>query len=406
MREKTSPKRVGYKWLLAHVELRKMVAFYFLAGFVLWYSVEKIFLVKIGLSPLQMTSLISIAFFTEMVAEFPSSVLADRWSRSKSLALSSICASIAAGSGFFAHSFETYLPVVIFWGLASALFSGTSDALSYDILKKDGDQEHFGVVSMMLSKSFLLGLLVSSLISTFIGKWLGMPMVYLLSVPTTALAAVPIYLVNEPNHHKADQAADKWAHIGRTIKYLFTTKKVLLLALVVIAGVSTGQVLDEFYSLWFVYLSVPFVLIGVAKAFSTTLLGVVTPLSVTKWIAARQIRILGAVSASIVLLLISFLLGKNLIAIITFSFAVLLQAIVWNNVISKKINDEISSSERASTNSLISLLRGLFWVVVVSPLTAKALGISGRHFLLVPTFGFTLALLVLLLTPKLHRASR
>ena len=68
-----------------------LAAGYFLQGLVFWYAVEKLFLRnELNLSYAQLGWVGAAATFSVVILEFPSGILADRWSRKGTLILASV----------------------------------------------------------------------------------------------------------------------------------------------------------------------------------------------------------------------------------------------------------------------------------------------------------------------------
>src|SRR5262245_2115887 len=97
--------------------LRPLYATGFIHSFVLWYSVEKLFMRSVGLNDYLITIATLVYIVVMMVANIPLGVLADRWSR-KGVLYVATCALI--GSSLVcgvSHGIEMYAAVFSVWGL-------------------------------------------------------------------------------------------------------------------------------------------------------------------------------------------------------------------------------------------------------------------------------------------------
>lgn len=123
----------------------KIMTFYIAAtAFAPWYAIERLFQTDtLQLTPIQIIWTINVALASGLVLEIPSSILADRWSRSKTLAVSLVFGALAGFIGAISQEFWHYLLVALCWAMASALYSGTADALTYDILHEKGKSEYY-----------------------------------------------------------------------------------------------------------------------------------------------------------------------------------------------------------------------------------------------------------------------
>jgi hypothetical protein len=72
--------------ILSDPRLRAIAIYTLCSSFVLWYGIEKIFLKNtLNLTTTQITSFPLVYMLTTLILEFPSSILSDRWSRTKTL---------------------------------------------------------------------------------------------------------------------------------------------------------------------------------------------------------------------------------------------------------------------------------------------------------------------------------
>lgn len=99
-----------------------------------------VFLLTQGLSNTQVGLLQSILFWTILVTEIPSGLLADYSRRKISMILSFGCGILTFGLFPLATNFWHFAAVFVLWGLSFAFASGASSALLYDGLKSAGEK--------------------------------------------------------------------------------------------------------------------------------------------------------------------------------------------------------------------------------------------------------------------------
>src|SRR5262249_25877239 len=173
--------------------LRPLYATGFIHSFVLWYSVEKLFMRSVGLNDYLITIATLVYIVVMMVANIPLGVLADRWSR-KGVLYVATCALI--GSSLVcgvSHGLAMYAAGISVWGLFYAAYAGTYDSAIYDVLLEEtGSAEAFercyGRVQMFEATAFI----TSALCSAFVARYAGLRLEYFLTIPFTCCAFVTL----------------------------------------------------------------------------------------------------------------------------------------------------------------------------------------------------------------------
>src|ERR1700746_3446450 len=108
--------------------LRPLYATGFIHSFVLWYSIEKLFMRSVGLNDYLITIATLVYIVIMMVANIPLGVLADRWSR-KGVLYIATCALI--GSSLvcgLSQGLALYATGISVWGLFYAAYAGIYDS--------------------------------------------------------------------------------------------------------------------------------------------------------------------------------------------------------------------------------------------------------------------------------------
>lgn len=134
------------------------------------HAVLTIYLLNSGISLAKIAILQSVFMIAAMVTEFPSGILADRYSR-KSLYLISIVLILVSYvlMGFFSSHFIILFTAYILYGLSMALKSGTLDAdIVLECRENQLDVRHFSVAnSYIMSFSSLFGGFLGSVFYSF-----------------------------------------------------------------------------------------------------------------------------------------------------------------------------------------------------------------------------------------------
>ena len=179
---------------------------------------------------------------TGLILEFPSSVLSDRWSRSKTLALSLIFLALSSIVGGLSRTYLNYVIAAVLWSSASSFNSGTSDALIYDSLFEAGNKLKYLKVNIFLKRLFGCSIFISTFAGGLMLEYFSPRLIYLLIVPTCVVGVLAILRVDEPSRHKLNQEANVYGHISKTFKYIVERKivlaRILVAALIIHIAVS------------------------------------------------------------------------------------------------------------------------------------------------------------------------
>jgi MFS family permease len=143
--------------------LRPLFAYTFIEALVFWYAIEKLLWSSSGVTPRQIVILGIIAQTSQVLIEVPSSVIADRWSRRKSLMLASAFMLVAIIIVLSVQSFLSFAIMSLVWAFYYSFQSGTNNAYIYDLLQEQGQQSQYRKALSRYASLQLAGLLISSL---------------------------------------------------------------------------------------------------------------------------------------------------------------------------------------------------------------------------------------------------
>src|SRR5690349_4677523 len=169
--------------------LRPLYLTGFIHSFVLWYSIEKLFMRSVGLNDYLITIATLVYIVVMMTANIPLGLLADRWSRKGVLYIATcalIGSSVVCG---FSHGLVLYATGISVWGLFYAAYAGTYDSAVYDVvLEETGTAEAFercyGRVQMCEATAFI----TSALLSAVVARYFSLRVEYFLTIPFTCCA--------------------------------------------------------------------------------------------------------------------------------------------------------------------------------------------------------------------------
>jgi MFS family permease len=229
-----------------------------LQGFMLWVPVEKLFQTQIGFDAASIGLMAAAYAAVVPLLEVPSGILADRWSRTGILIVSSVAAAASALLGGLSHDVVTYIVAAMILGVYFAMNSGTVDSVVYDtVVEETGSPELYEkaigrvrvVESAALAGSALLGGLVAG--------WASPRLTYLLTVPVALASIAAFLLFREPHLHRAADPVALRQHIATTVAAMTRIPQVRRMLLLVALTALLSQAIFEFGPLWFVDLQAP-----------------------------------------------------------------------------------------------------------------------------------------------------
>jgi MFS family permease len=242
--------------------LRPLYATAFIHGFVLWYSIEKLFMRSIGLNDYLITvaTLIYIAVMT--LANIPLGMLADRWSRKGVLYVATCALIVSSLVCGLSGGLVAYAVGISSWGVYYAAYAGTYDSVIYDVLVEEtgaaaGFQRYYGRVQMYDSAAFI----ASALLSAYVARHGSLRAEYFGTVPFTCCAFFTLRRFQEPRLHLRAPGVRLLGHLGQILRAA-TKAEVGWIVVALVASCVTLRLLIEFCQLWYLGLALPAVLYG------------------------------------------------------------------------------------------------------------------------------------------------
>jgi MFS family permease len=253
---KTLPKRL----LPLHVAA-------FLQGFGLWVPVEKLFMSEIGFDAASVGLMAAAYAAMVPIAEIPSGILADRWSRRGVLIVAGLALMVSSLVMGLSGDVATYILGAMVLGVYFAAYSGTMDSIVYDtVLEETGEsslfQRRIGRVRLLES----IALVVSSLAGGWLASLTSTRLTYFLTVPFAALSIIALLRFREPQLHKSAEPVTLRRQISVTYRTILQSEQLRpIVALAVLTSVLLTTIY-EFGPMWLVALSAAAVFYGPAWA--------------------------------------------------------------------------------------------------------------------------------------------
>lgn len=331
-----------------------------LQNFVLWYSIEKLFMTSIGFDNASIAIMASVYSLTALLFEVPSGFLADRWSRKGVLIIAGVALAIASLIAGLSQEIWQYVIATFFWGIYFALYSGTYDAVVYDTLVEEkGSGDGFETYDGWMHAVGGIFLTVSSVAGGLLAFATDLRVPYFVTIPIALLSIVALIVLKEPKLHKKEEHVSFKAQAVATFKAISRKGIVLWISISVILMMMIDQLTFEFSQLWLIALAAPIILYGPANGlllFSVTIAGVGA-----RYLVNRK-KLIATLFILMLLAVLSLALIQNVIVVIAALFIVAVIVIAYEIVFSKLLHDQITSNLRAGAISATSSVSKILFI--------------------------------------------
>jgi hypothetical protein len=238
--------------------LRPLQAGAGLQGLMLWVPVEKLFQTQIGFDAASIAVMAAAYAAFVPLLEIPSGIIADRWSRTGILIISSVAAAASALLGGLSHSVPTYIGAALILGVYFALNSGTVDSVVYDtVIEETGSAELYehwiGRVRIVESAAFTTSALAGGVVAGLTSPRLT----YFVTIPLVLASVAGFRRFDEPQLHRAEEPVALREHVATTMHAMMRIPSVRRMLLLAALTALLSQAVFEFGPLWLVALHVP-----------------------------------------------------------------------------------------------------------------------------------------------------
>ncbi len=202
-----------------------------------------------GISPVQIGILLSIWSATSFLFEVPSGVIADKFSRKYVLLAGQLLRFVGYLCWVIFPNFLGFAVGFFFWGVKSALTSGTFQALIFDNLKFEKRESDFTKIYGSTKTIAFLAILVASALSSLFAGF-GYPIIMILSCVSLLLSSVSIILVNEAPIAESTNETGYFDLLKSGLRTIVKKPNVLYLTIFLSLSFALGGALDEYWTLF------------------------------------------------------------------------------------------------------------------------------------------------------------
>jgi MFS family permease len=175
-----------------------------LSEFVPLYPLYALLFLDTGLSTAEISALFAVWSVAAVLAEVPAGALADRWSRRGVLVCGAVLQAAAFGLWAVAPGTAGFAAGFALWGVASALYSGTAEALVFDGLRDVGAEGAFARVNARMTAVELLAQVPTALAAAALHAVGGFGLVAWVSAGISLTAGALALRFPEPPRERED----------------------------------------------------------------------------------------------------------------------------------------------------------------------------------------------------------
>ena len=173
----------------------RLYAFKFFDSFILIFPLYAVMFADAGLSPLQISIVLTAWSATAFAVEVPAGVVADRWPRRHILALAQLSRAACFVIWWLDPHFWGFLAGLMLWGVKSGFTNGTFEALLFDELKAAGREGDYARIFGRARAIAAVAVVLASLGAAVVARWgygaaLAASLVSI-ALATTAAATLP-----------------------------------------------------------------------------------------------------------------------------------------------------------------------------------------------------------------------
>lgn len=331
-----------------------------------------------GLSLTQISFLLAIWSLPLVLLEVPTGVLADHWNRRNMIIIGGLFKAACYILWFLSEGFVLFALGFVFWGINESFCSGSEEALLYDNLKSNNQDEDFDKVYGKGIFYSSIGVALSCLAGGFLSLLITFKGVLLLSVFFTLVSILLALKFREVNYFRMKNDDTPEGEYSKPLETLIDAtflcvrnKQLLTVILMLVLVIGTSGILDEYDQI-------------IAKSYGLNLgfVGV--------WISMRYIlEALGAryaylfkstlsrvginnafftvffICMSAGTLLVLFVMADSVVLIPLYGFFYMLMSsagVLQEEYVQQKIEEQ----GRSTVHSVISLLHNLYGILFFS----------------------------------------
>ncbi len=322
-----------------------------------------------------------------MLSVVPTGILADKFGQKLAIQIGLLIDALSMLGLLFVHNIFALVIFFAFRGISIGFRSGSDEALLYDSYfteygSNDGYNKSYGKLIANDVLGFVIATAIAGIAVYTFGKASYTPLIIITSLTTLVALLISSTLVNQKHVEKQEKLPNTWNQMKQGVKIVKKNHIIFALTLLTLLTLNGEYFLRQTYQPVFQDIAVPALFLGVALSIGKLLnfIALTNVHRLEKFFTVEKIFFWLNVllSASFVL----FALTHSIwILVVTF---IGIQALLnlQKPIISDYVNQQISSNQRSTVLSTISLVENL-GEIFIRLLLGVSIGLIGLHLTLV-----------------------
>lgn len=322
------------------------------------YAVVQLFYLSRGLNASEVIYLSLVWSATTLFGDLPSSIIADRFGRKKTIILGIFLTAVSTSILFFAEGFWQIIPVHIIGALGVSFFSGADQALLYDSVKEIGQEKSINRIAGKYFASASLPKIIIPLLGSYIARNL-LPQQFLILVVIDFIGmimalAISAFLTEPRINHELKTNSE---YLKTGVKLILQDKTLLKFALNKMMVLQAAFVYWRIYQILLQNAGMPIIYLGVVY---TVFQGITFA---THWNTEKVQKIMGSVNFVLIPQILGFvgilfsIFSTNLVIIFIACVAVILVGTFRDPFFMTQMQARIPSSNRATATSALNTIK-------------------------------------------------
>lgn len=337
-----------------------------LAQFAFYTPIIQLFYLANNLTIFKIAILGVVWSIVRLILEIPSSILADKWGRKKTIIVSSIFAILQLVTLLYATNYWFFLLAAIWSAASYAFLSGTAIAFFYDNLKMLKREHEFDKLWARQEIYQQIPLIIAFVSSGFLFK-LSQLLPFQLSLIFLVFSLIVTLTLKEPEYHKPAEEMGIFSHLKQSMNYISKNnclKAILIFTILFSIGSDISYGYGQIY---LKQLALPVVLFGIVYTFKSLLVTLAANIAPSlRRRFSYQSMFAFQISTITILLYLMVLTKSYILGAVYF----ILIAIPYGFFIISKssyVHEHIQSHHRATVDSMFSFLVALV-ILIIEPI--------------------------------------